>query len=149
MRTSSEAIISREALEVGTPVVPVSLPIVLFWRGCRVSLVAKVERGDVLTEVLDSLGLEGRVFCRAELSAPWSLALPPSEYAPFHVLERGAGWVRLDGEGDALALAPGDLVIVPHGGGHVLCDDPDTPPVRLETVLAQGTVERHFLRHDG
>jgi AraC-like DNA-binding protein len=113
------------------------------------ALVATVERGDVLTEVLGTLGLEGRVFCRAELSAPWSLALPASGGAHFHVLERGAGWVRVDGASAPIALARGDLVIVPHGGGHVLCDHLETPPVRLEQVLRQGTVEQHFLRHGG
>ncbi len=113
------------------------------------SLVAKVESGDVLTEVLGTLGLEGRVFCRAELSAPWSLALPASEFAHFHVLERGAGWVHVEGESTPVALARGDLVIVPYGGGHVLCDHLETPPVRLEQVLVQGTVEQHFLRHGG
>lgn len=113
------------------------------------SLVARVERGDVLTEVLGTLGLEGRVFCRAELSAPWSMALPASGFAHFHVLERGAGWVCVEGESAPIALAQGDLVIVPHGGGHVLCDSLETPPVRLEQVLAQGTVGQHFLRHGG
>src|SRR5207244_13048323 len=132
-----------------TPIVLRQLPIVLFWRRCRMSLVAKVERGDVLTEVLRTLGLEGRVFCRAELSSPWSMALPARGLAHFHVLERGAGWVRIEGASAPLALACGDLVIVPHGGGHVLCDNLKTPPVRLEQMLAQGTVEQHFLRHGG
>src|SRR5262249_4702585 len=36
--------------------------------------------------------------------------------------------------------ASGDLIILPHGGGHVLCDSLETPPVLLEHLLAQSQV---------
>ena len=102
------------------------------------SLVLKVESTDVLTEVLSTLGIQGRVFCCSELSAPWSMALPASGLAHFHVLEQGSAWLRIEGESDAVSLASGDLIMLPHGGGHVLCDSLETPPVRLEHLLSQG-----------
>lgn len=34
---------------------------------------------DVLSHVLDTLGLESRIFCRSVLSAPWAMALPAGE----------------------------------------------------------------------
>ena len=60
------------------------------------SLVIEMESTDVLTEVLSTLGIQGRVFCCSELSAPWSMALPASGMAHFHVLEQGDAWIRLE-----------------------------------------------------
>src|SRR5919199_1873884 len=67
---------------------------------------------DVLSEAIGLLGLEGTLYCRSELSAPWSLALPPAALAHFHVLDRGTAWLHLDGGSDPIALAPGDLVVL-------------------------------------
>jgi hypothetical protein len=104
------------------------------------SLVIKVESIDVLTEVLSTLGIQGRVFCCSAFSAPWSMALPASGMAHFHVLEQGDAWLRLEGKHAAVPLARGDLLILPHGGGHVLCDSLETPPVPLERLLSQHQV---------
>ncbi|MFN7999868.1 MAG: cupin domain-containing protein [Acidobacteriota bacterium] len=94
-----------------------------------------LETSDVLTDVLKTLRLRGRVFCCSELSAPWALSLPESGYAHFHVIERGGAWLRLAGETQAHLLASGDLVIVPHGRGHVLSDSPNTKPVPLRQLI--------------
>jgi AraC-like DNA-binding protein len=75
----------------------------------------------VLTVVMDALRLRGRVFCRSELRAPWGLSLPRSDFAHFHAIERGGAWLRIAGR-EPLALAGGDLVVVPHGTGHTLTD---------------------------
>jgi AraC-like DNA-binding protein len=113
------------------------------------SLVIKVESTDVLTEVLSTLGIQGQVFCCSELSAPWSMALPASGMAHFHVLERGDAWIRLEGESTAVSLASGDLIILPHGGGHVLCDSLETPPVLLEHLLSQSQVGPPLIQQGG
>jgi hypothetical protein len=101
------------------------------------SLVIKVDSTDILTEVLSTLGIQGQVFCCSELSAPWSMALPASGLAHFHVLEQGSAWHQLAGESVAVPLASGDFIMLPHGGGHVLSDSPETPPVLLQHLLAQ------------
>lgn len=41
--------------------------------------------------------------------------------AHFHAIERGGGWLRIAGH-EPLALAGGDLVVVPRGTGHTLTD---------------------------
>jgi len=76
---------------------------------------------DVLTTVMDTVRLRSRVFCRSELKAPWGMALPRSDYAHFHVVERGGAWLRIEGQ-EPVALAGGDLAVVPHGTGHTLTD---------------------------
>jgi AraC-like DNA-binding protein len=82
------------------------------------------DAADVLTTVMDALRLRSRVFCRSELAAPWGMTLRRSDYAHFHVVERGGAWLRVAGEAP-LALAAGDLVVVPHGAGHALSDSPE------------------------
>ena len=79
------------------------------------------DAADVLTTVMDAVRLRSRVFCRSELRAPWGMALPRSDYAHFHVIERGGAWLRVEGR-EPVALAGGDLVVVPHGTGHTLSD---------------------------
>jgi AraC-like DNA-binding protein len=87
-----------------------------------VTLLAEMDGPDVLTDVLSSLRLRGRLFCRTELTAPWTLTIPPDELAQFHVVEDGRCWIHLDGEERARELAPGDLVVLPHGHGYRLTD---------------------------
>lgn len=103
---------------------------------------------DVLTDVLNSLRLQGRIFSSSELSAPWALELPKSQFAYFHVVERGGGWLRLKGEKTARPLASGDLVVVPHGQGHFIGDHPKTPPLTLEEFLLLGD-EQSVMKYGG
>jgi len=92
------------------------------------------EGADVLAEVLDRLGLESRLFCRSELRAPWAMGLPSGDFAHFHAIERGGAWLSVPG-GTPLALTAGDLVVLPHGGGHQLADAPGRGAVALESLL--------------
>ncbi|RAG74070.1 AraC family transcriptional regulator, partial [Burkholderia multivorans] len=56
-------------------------------------------------------------------------AIPDS--LSFHVLIAGTCWLRLPGAGSTrpslVELAAGDLALVPHGAGHDLLSDPDSP----------------------
>lgn len=112
-----------------------------------------LEKPDVLTDVLKTLRLRGRVFCCSELTAPWALSLPESGYAHFHVIERGGAWLRLNDEEPAHPLASGDLVIIPHGRGHVLSDSPHTQPVPLRQLIQtngqSNAAACHLMQHGG
>ncbi|HBL25509.1 MAG TPA: AraC family transcriptional regulator [Acidobacteria bacterium] len=105
--------------------------------------------GDVLADVLGTLRLRSRVFCRSDLRAPWAMTLRSCDYAHFHVVEQGNAWLRLERRREALPLATGDLVIVPHGRGHTLADTPDAPPVPLERLPRQEAGGHYVLRHGG
>ena len=78
---------------------------------------------DVLTDVLASLGARTRLFCRATCAAPWTLAVEPSEFAHFHILEKGAAWVNSDGE-KPIKLAPGDVLVIAPKQRYRLVDLP-------------------------
>jgi AraC-like DNA-binding protein len=104
---------------------------------------------DVLADVLDSLKLRGRFFCRCELSAPWALGFAAGVFAHFHVIEQGACCLQLDGETSSVALEEGDLLLViPRGHSYQLSDDPRTPPIPLTDIVgdSQGGL-RAVIRH--
>jgi len=88
---------------------------------------------DTLSIVLEHLGVRGTVFCRAQLDAPWGVETRRTESAIFHVVVRGSGYVRVDG-GPARSWRAGDLLLLPHGHGHVMCSEPTEPPVSIATL---------------
>ncbi|MPZ21160.1 MAG: helix-turn-helix domain-containing protein [Luteitalea sp.] len=105
---------------------------------------------DVFADVLDSLKLRGRVFCRCELSAPWALGFAAGDFSHFHVIEQGRCWLRLEGRADAIAIEEGDLLLVPRGHGYQLSDHPHTAPIPLTDLIAdsEGGL-RAVLRYGG
>jgi len=91
---------------------------------------------DVLADVLDSLKLRGRFFCRCELSAPWALGFAGGFFAHFHVISGGSCWLKIQDVPGPVALEEGDLVIViPRGAGYQLSDDLRTPPIPLSELV--------------
>lgn len=109
----------------------------------------EIEAGDVLTDVLSTLALRGRVFCVSELSTPWSIRFEPSSFAHFHVIERGHAWALLDGEQRPFPLHGGDLVVFPHGGGHLLADPLQEEPVGIRSLISPGSGGCNVIRHGG
>ncbi len=82
---------------------------------------------DPLAEALHFLRMDGVFYCRSELSAPWGLGLPPMpDCLFFHVVTTGRCWL-VDSAGEQRWLRSGDLAVLPHGAGHRLLDDLDTP----------------------
>jgi AraC-like DNA-binding protein len=108
---------------------------------------------DVLSEVLKVVRLQGALFYNGEFSSPWSVyaahprALaryfaPDSEHViEYHLLTEGRASVRLE-NGGRLALAAGDIVMIPHGDPHIVENGPASMTVddsdNLPEVLSQG-----------
>jgi AraC-like DNA-binding protein len=91
---------------------------------------------DALSDTLSLLGVQGSVFCRAELSRPWAVHTRGSEAAIFHVIVRGAGWIEVEGQAEPTPFRAGDLLVLPHGHPHVLCDPPGTRSVHIQALAA-------------
>jgi Cupin len=105
---------------------------------------------DVLADVLDSLKLRGRIFCRCELSAPWPSGFAAGQFSHFYVIERGRCWLRLQGKADATALEQGDLLLVTRGHGYQLSDEPTTPAIPVRELVGDSRGGLHaVLRHGG
>ncbi|WP_433787526.1 AraC family transcriptional regulator [Actinomycetospora sp. CA-101289] len=86
---------------------------------------------DAVGEALHVLRMNGTFYCRAELRAPWGMALPATPGCLwFHVVTSGSA--RFEVGDEVVTLAPADVVLVPRGEGHVLRDAEDSraPDVR-------------------
>jgi AraC-like DNA-binding protein len=109
---------------------------------------------DVLSEVLETVRLDGAMYFNGEFSAPWCFRSARSSlYAPyvsdgqrhviiFHLLIEGRGYARLEGDGRPIPLEAGDIVIFPQGDSHILGNGPPVTPMdnsrELERVLSLG-----------
>jgi AraC-like DNA-binding protein len=94
--------------------------------------------------------MNGAFYCRSELTAPWGMTMMPMPgYVWFHVVTTGRVWLEA-GDAEPTLLQPGDLGLVPHGEGHVLCSEPgvDAPGV-LELDREEISDRYELLRHGG
>ncbi len=90
---------------------------------------------DILGDILSTLELRSTLYFRAELTAPFSIAVPEDrDVIRFHVANEGPCWIDLP-SGESARFSAGDLVHVPHGAAHVLADSPSAHPVPLPNVL--------------
>jgi AraC-like DNA-binding protein len=96
-------------------------------------------RTDVLSQVLTLIRLRGELVYSANLRGPWAIAFPKGA-AHFHFIEQGEAWVKTPGA-PPIHVKRGDMLLIPHGTGHVICDDPDTPLVSIDVII-----EQHFDR---
>jgi AraC-like DNA-binding protein len=108
---------------------------------------------DILTEALASMRTGRPTSVRTEGRAPWGLRLPQVAGAGFHVVLHGTCWFfpADDGSTPPIPLAPGDVVFVRDGAGHVLADHPSTPPEepRPEHFRAGSPIGSTLLGGDG
>jgi AraC-like DNA-binding protein len=96
-------------------------------------------RTDVLSQVLTLIRLRGELVYSANLRGPWNIAFPKGA-AHFHYIEQGEAWVQTLGA-EPLHVRHGDMVLLPHGTGHRICDHPSTSPVDIDVII-----DRHFDR---
>jgi len=96
---------------------------------------------DALSDVLNSVHLEGAVFLNAEFTAPWCVRgesgmamykdrLVPAEHMVFfHFLTAGRCKVRLDSTGEVLEVVAGDLLLFAQDDRHLLGSDLQIAPL--------------------
>ena len=117
---------------------------------------------DALSEILQSVKLEGAVFYKAEFTAPWGFRSPPTrEVAAFlrkgpkhvivyHLLTQGRARCEVEHSTHRVELVPGDIVVFPHGDAHILSNG-SLPCIldygkHLKELFSQGIV---LARHGG
>ncbi|HLJ65861.1 MAG TPA: AraC family transcriptional regulator [Chloroflexota bacterium] len=92
--------------------------------------------GDVLAEVLDVSRVGGTISGRLYLRSPWSVAFDEEpECGYFHLVSKGSCWLDATATGEPIRLDQGDVVLLPHGNGHVLSDAPGRHPVPVLELL--------------
>ncbi|MEU5534584.1 AraC family transcriptional regulator [Streptomyces sp. NPDC020362] len=77
---------------------------------------------DVVSDAISAVRAGRPSSNRLRVRGSWSVRLAPYEGAGFHVVLSGACRLVPDGGGDPVALGTGDVVLLPHGAGHVLAD---------------------------
>jgi AraC-like DNA-binding protein len=116
---------------------------------------------DALSELLKVVRLRGAMYFNAEFSAPWAVRSPPSkETAPllapaadkviiYHLVTAGRAYAKLADQ-PAIPLAAGDVVVFPHGDGHVLGNGATTTVVDAGATLPDAIADLLAVwRHGG
>ncbi|HJY94827.1 MAG TPA: cupin domain-containing protein, partial [Streptosporangiaceae bacterium] len=93
-----------------------------------------IDCDDGLSVLLREVNVRSVVYCLSDFAAPWGFRVERSPVAKFHVVLHGAASLTL-GDGDPVALAPGHLVLLPHGDGHIVQDEPRSPVRHLDRIL--------------
>ncbi len=83
---------------------------------------------DGLTTVLAKLGLKGEIFMQADLCGQWAMDTSGDRKAPFHLVERGTGWLHTSGQEQPRLLGSGDFIVFPHDAAHCISNGPERPP---------------------
>lgn len=92
---------------------------------------------DLLSDILNTLNLQGTLYFRTDFSPPWALTVPAyNNVARFHLVVHGRCFVSVNG-GDYIELAAGDMIMIPRGATHVLAHSRDAQPAPLERVLEE------------
>src|SRR6184192_1420105 len=101
---------------------------------------------DVLSDVLDTVRLRGRVFGSVELAPPWGMRAVSRDHFGFHVMVRGRGW--LDAGGKSLPVSAGDVMVLGRDCVHTLKDAPRSRAKTIEEMLREGMFERRAERSE-
>ncbi|CAD5279083.1 conserved hypothetical protein [Alteromonas sp. 38] len=94
---------------------------------------------DVLTDVLNSLHIQGALYFEVEAGQPWVLVNPPmnsigsymlpdvEHVIPFHIMLSGEGWAKsVSDSSPPVKLETGDVVMFPMGTSHSLTSNIDS-----------------------
>lgn len=105
-----------------------------------------MDQTDVLSDVFATLRLTSALYFRAELAGAFAVAVPQeARRIRFHLVRHGSCWVSVPGQ-EPVALAPGDVALIPDGAEQTLSSAPDLRPVPLADVMAGGAVSGGVLR---
>ena len=98
---------------------------------------------DPLDETLHQLRLDGSLYCRSELTAPWGLEMPPMPGSMmFHIVTSGTCWLQVPGH-EPVELRQGSLALVPHGQGHTVFSRPDAEVKKLFDMPVEKISDRY------
>jgi len=78
---------------------------------------------DVVSDAVSAVRIGQPSSNRVRVSGSWCTRLAPYDGAGFHVVLEGSCWLLPD-DGSPVSLGVGDVVLLPHGTGHVIADAP-------------------------
>lgn len=103
---------------------------------------------DPMGEVLHLLRLTGTLYCRATLTDPWGIDMPPLvDSMMFVIVTAGQCWLELDGE--ITQLRQGSMVLLPHGTAYRLLSAPGAKAEPLFDIPCDRISERYEIMEYG
>ncbi|HWB45562.1 MAG TPA: AraC family transcriptional regulator [Hyphomicrobiaceae bacterium] len=121
---------------------------------------------DALSDVLRTVRLDGAVYLKGEMTAPWCVEGPANDllcaaFLPlarhvvaYHLLTEGACWARISGSDDPpLEIRAGEILVVPRGEPHIMASSSEAARARPDVLgqesmsMAAGDIIR--LTHGG
>jgi AraC-like DNA-binding protein len=90
--------------------------------------ISETPDADLLSDVLHTLRLRGRIFKQGSYCGEWALDATGATGTIFHLIGRGQAWVHYEGEREPRIARGGDLVMFPHAGWHQLSGTPKRQP---------------------
>lgn len=105
---------------------------------------------DPLGETLHLLRLNGSLYCRSELTAPWGIEMPAfDDHMMFHIVTAGQCWLETADEEPRL-LQKGSLTLLPRGRGHRILSSPTEDVEALFDIPVEKVSERYeIMRYGG
>lgn len=91
---------------------------------------------NAIQRVLDSLRLQGSIYCLFEGSESWGLRLPEAPQARFHAVRGGQCWLRV-GQDEPILITEGELILLPRGDQHDVLSDPDSDVIDLANAFGE------------
>src|SRR5262245_45242877 len=90
--------------------------------------ISEAPETDLLSDVLQTLRLRGRIFRQGNYCGEWALDATGATGTVFHLIGRGQAWVHTKDEREPLIVRGGDLVMFPYGDWHQLSGTPQRQP---------------------
>ncbi|MCP3849535.1 MAG: AraC family transcriptional regulator [Gammaproteobacteria bacterium] len=94
--------------------------------------VSSIDSNDVLSQILNSIGITGSLLLKEEYCSPWAVSIPGSvqlntllgtqkdiRVATFHMVERGQIQLKLEND-DNFIVEQGEMIVCFSGQGHAL-----------------------------
>ncbi len=104
---------------------------------------------DPLGETLYHLRLNGSLYCRSVLTAPWGMKIPSFDgKMMFHIVISGSCWLQVEKE-KPVKLDRGSMVLVPHGLGHTIFSEPKASLVDLFDIPVEKVSPRYEVIRTG
>ena len=95
--------------------------------------------------MLDSVRLEGSVYCLFEGHDSWGLRLPRAPQARFHAVRSGQCWLRVE-EQEPVVISEGELILLPRGDRHDVLSEPGNDIIDVTEVFGEADPYQKIFR---